>query len=85
MTHHLLFAPASPASAPPTLLLAWPEKKRAPVGRSVTMKQGDIVIMRGVTHNWKNRSTIPAVTAIILIDAAPFEAGGEKKGTLYPA
>src|SRR6476619_1064884 len=51
-------------------------------GQVVTMKQGDIIIMRGVTHNWKNKSTVPAVTAFILIDATPFEAGGEKKGTL---
>jgi hypothetical protein len=32
--------------------------------------------MRGVTHCWKNKSTVPAVTAFILIDATPFEAGG---------
>jgi hypothetical protein len=51
----------------------------------VTMRQGDVIVMRGVTHNWKNKSTVPAVTAFILIDAAPFEAAGEKRGVLYPA
>src|ERR1700746_1629069 len=43
-------------------------------GQVVTMKQGDIIVMRGVTHCWKNKSAVPAVTAFILIDAVPFEA-----------
>ena len=54
-------------------------------GQVVTMKQGEIIVMRGVTHCWKNKGAVPAVTAFILIDAAPFEAGGEKRGVLYPA
>jgi quercetin dioxygenase-like cupin family protein len=54
-------------------------------GQVVTMRQGDVIVMRGVTHNWKNKSTVAAVTAFILIDAAPFEAAGEKRGVLYPA
>jgi len=54
-------------------------------GEVVTMRQGDVIVMRGVTHNWKNKSTVLAVTAFILIDAAPFEAAGEKRGVLYPA
>jgi quercetin dioxygenase-like cupin family protein len=54
-------------------------------GQVVTMKQGDIIVMRGVTHCWKNKSTVPAVTAFILIDAVPFEAAGEKRGVLFPA
>ena len=49
------------------------------------MKQGDIIVMRGVTHCWKNNSMVPAVTAFILIDAVPFEAAGEKRGVLLPA
>jgi hypothetical protein len=53
-------------------------------GQVVTMKQGDIIVMRGVTHCWKNNSTVPAVTAFILIDAVPFEAAGEKRGVLVP-
>jgi hypothetical protein len=40
-------------------------------GEVVTMKEGDIIVMRGVTHTSKNKSTLPAVTAFILIDAAP--------------
>ena len=52
-------------------------------GQVVTMKQGDIIVMRGVTHCWKNKSTVPAVTAFILIDAVPFEAAGEKRGVLF--
>ena len=55
-------------------------------GQVVTMKQGDIIVMRGVTHTWKNKSTTrSAVTAFILIDSAAFVAGGEKRGVLYPA
>ena len=59
-------------------------------GQVVTMKQGDIIfmrgVMRGVTHTWKNKCTTrPAVTAFILIDAAPFVAAGEKRGVLFPA
>jgi quercetin dioxygenase-like cupin family protein len=54
-------------------------------GQVVTMKQGDVIVMRGVTHCWKNKGTVPAVMAFILIDAAPFEAAGEKRGVLYPA
>jgi uncharacterized cupin superfamily protein len=59
-------------------------------GQVVTMKQGDIIfmrgVMRGVTHTWKNKSTTrPAVTAFILIDAAPFVAAGEKRAVLFPA
>ena len=55
-------------------------------GQVVTMKQGDIIVMRGVTHTWKNKSTTrSAVTAFILINSAAFVAGGEKRGVLYPA
>ena len=54
-------------------------------GQVVTMRQGDVIVMRGVTHNWKNKSTVPAVTAFILIDAAPLEGAGEMRGVLYPA
>jgi quercetin dioxygenase-like cupin family protein len=55
-------------------------------GQVVTMKQGDIIVMRGVTHAWRNKSSaVPAVTAFILIDAAPFVAAGEKRGVLFPA
>ena len=54
------------------------------------MKQGDIIfmrgVMRGVTHTWKNKSTTRlAVTAFILLDAAPLVAAGEKRGVLFPA
>jgi uncharacterized cupin superfamily protein len=54
-------------------------------GQVVTMKQGDIIVMRGVTHTWKNKSTVPAVRAFILIDADPFVAAGEKRGVDFPA
>lgn len=37
------------------------------------LKAGDVVIMRGCTHTWINRSDKPAVTAFMLIDALPVE------------
>ena len=42
-------------------------------GEVVHLKAGDVVIMRGCTHSWVNRSGRPAVTAFILIDAAPVD------------
>jgi quercetin dioxygenase-like cupin family protein len=54
-------------------------------GQVGTMKQGDVIVPRGVTHCWKNKGTVPAVMAFVLIDAAPFVAGGEERGVLYPA
>jgi len=50
------------------------------------MKQGEIIVMRGVTHCWKNKGAVPAVTAFYPDRRPlPFEAGGEKRGVLYPA
>ena len=40
-------------------------------GEIVHLKTGDVVIMRGCTHTWVNRSNRPAVTAFMLIDALP--------------
>ena len=40
-------------------------------GEVVHLKTGDVVIMRGCTHAWVNRSGKPAVTAFMLIDALP--------------
>ena len=42
-------------------------------GEVVHLKAGDVVIMRGCTHTWINRSDKPAVTAFMLIDALPVE------------
>ncbi len=50
-------------------------------GQAVHLKAGDVVVLRGCTHTWINRSDKPAVTAFILIDAAPVEIAG---GTLKP-
>lgn len=51
----------------------------------VHMKAGDVIVMRGVTHCWINRSDQPAVTAFILLDAQPIETDGETLRPLYPA
>ena len=50
-------------------------------GEIVHLKTGDVVIMRGCTHTWINRGSEPAVTAFMLIDAAPVEVAS---GTLEP-
>lgn len=54
-------------------------------GEVVHLKPGDIVVQRGTIHTWVNRGSVPAVTAFILIDAKPVEAGGKVLGTLFPA
>ena len=55
-------------------------------GEVVHMRAGDVIVMRGVTHCWKNNGSVPAVTAFILIDAqAPTPAQGETMHTLFPA
>jgi hypothetical protein len=40
-------------------------------GKTVHLRAGDVVILRGCTHTWINRSSKPAITAFMLIDAAP--------------
>jgi hypothetical protein len=52
----------------------------------VHMKAGDIIVMRGVTHTWINRSERPAVTAFVLLDAQPIKTNGQTTlEPLYPA
>jgi quercetin dioxygenase-like cupin family protein len=55
-------------------------------GEVVHMKAGDVIVMRGITHCWKNKASVPAVTAFILIDAeAPTARNGQRLHTLFPA
>jgi len=54
-------------------------------GKTVHLKQGDIVVQRGTMHAWVNNGSVPCVFAFILIDADPVEAGGQKLTTHYPA
>jgi quercetin dioxygenase-like cupin family protein len=53
-------------------------------GKSVHLKQGDIVVQRGTMHAWVNNGSAPCVFAFILIDADPVEAGGRNLTTHYP-
>ena len=39
-------------------------------GRSVHLKAGDVLVQRGTSHAWSNRSDKPAVIAFVLIDAS---------------
>lgn len=43
-------------------------------GKVVHLKAGDAVVLRQCRHTWINRSNAMAVTAFILLDAAPFES-----------
>jgi quercetin dioxygenase-like cupin family protein len=53
-------------------------------GKTVHLKERDVVIQRGTMHAWVNNGTAPCVFAFILIDAKPAEAGGETLRTHYP-
>ena len=53
-------------------------------GKTVHLKQGDIVVQRGTMHAWVNNGSGPCVFAFILIDADPVEAAGRKLTTHYP-
>ena len=53
-------------------------------GKTVNLKQGDIVVQRGTMHAWVNNGSQPCVFAFILIDADPVEAGGQRLTTHYP-
>ena len=54
-------------------------------GKTVHLKEGDIVVQRGTMHAWVNNGSQPAVFAFILIDADPAKAGGQELRTHYPA
>ena len=54
-------------------------------GKTVHLKQGDIVVQRGTMHAWVNTGTEPCVFAFILIDADPVEIAGHKLTTHYPS
>jgi quercetin dioxygenase-like cupin family protein len=54
-------------------------------GKTVGLKQGDIVVQRGTMHAWVNNSGRPCTFAFILIDADPVETAGRKLTTHYPA
>ena len=53
-------------------------------GKTVHMKQGDIVVQRGTMHAWVNNGSVPCVFAFILIDAKPVRANDLDLITHYP-
>jgi quercetin dioxygenase-like cupin family protein len=53
-------------------------------GKTVHMKQGDIVVQRGTMHAWVNNGSEPCVFAFVLIDADPVEMAGKTLTTHYP-
>jgi uncharacterized cupin superfamily protein len=53
-------------------------------GHVVHLIAGDVVVMRGCIHTWVNNSSLPAVTAFILLDAGPVEIDGTALEPLFP-
>ncbi|HCN70598.1 MAG TPA: hypothetical protein DIS96_02320, partial [Pusillimonas sp.] len=39
----------------------------------VCMKAGDVLVQRGTSHAWSNRSDMPALVGFVLIDAHPLQ------------
>jgi quercetin dioxygenase-like cupin family protein len=54
-------------------------------GKTLRVRQGDIVVRRGTMHAWVNNGTRPCVIAFVLIDANPAQAGGQILRTHYPS
>jgi len=40
-------------------------------GAEVTLGAGDVLVQRGTSHNWINRSAEPCTIAFVLVDAEP--------------
>ncbi|MEH2419545.1 MAG: cupin domain-containing protein [Nostoc sp.] len=51
---------------------------------TVHLKTGDSVIVRGATHAWINRGSVPAVLVFIMTDASPVVVNGKELDTRYP-
>src|SRR6202008_3950210 len=54
-------------------------------GKTVRLKQGDIVVQRGTMHAWVNNGSQPCTFAFILIDADPAKVGSQELRTHFPA
>lgn len=48
-------------------------------GDEVHLKAGDVMAQRGTVHNWINRGTESCVMAVVLVHAAPVQAGGRTR------
>ena len=53
-------------------------------GETIHLKTGDSAIVRGATHAWLNRGSVPAVVAFIMTDASPVVINGKQLDTRYP-
>lgn len=52
-------------------------------GEVVTVRAGDVVIQRGTSHVWHNRSDTACRFAWILLDATPVEINGQPLGASW--
>jgi hypothetical protein len=54
-------------------------------GQVVHLKSGDVLLNRGMKHTWVNKGSVPAVMAVIMIDAKPVEVNGKVLGAVFPS
>jgi uncharacterized cupin superfamily protein len=54
-------------------------------GEVAHLKSGDVLLNRGMIHTWVNKGSVPAVMAVIMIDAKPVEVNGKVLGTVFPS
>jgi uncharacterized cupin superfamily protein len=54
-------------------------------GEVVHAKSGDVILNRGGLHTWVNRGSVPAVMAVVMIDAEPVEVNGKELRAQFPA
>jgi uncharacterized cupin superfamily protein len=54
-------------------------------GEVIHAKTGDVVLNRGGLHTWVNKGSVPAVMAVVMVDAKPVEVNGKELRTQYPA
>ena len=53
-------------------------------GEVIHAKSGDVVLNRGGFHIWVNNGSVPAVMAVLMVDAKPVEVNGKELRAQYP-
>ena len=53
--------------------------------RSIRVRAGDTVVLRGALHAWSNPGPTPATIAFVMIDARPVIVDGQPLGQHYPS
>jgi len=53
-------------------------------GEVAHLKSDDVLLNRGMIHTWVNKGSVPAVMAVIMIDAKPVEVNGKVLSAVFP-